>query len=158
MAGPPDAEQLQVDAAGLLEGALVRVAERGDVVRGQRAVRDVNVGGIDVDVVEQELVHEPAVALKRRRLHGVVLVEVEGDDVGEGEPFPAVQPDQLPVDGHRRRPRGQAEHARPSFAGAAADEARDLAGQGRAGRLGLVEDHGRDPLPPAQGRGRRVGR
>jgi hypothetical protein len=156
VSGPSDAEQLQVDAAGPREGPLVGVAKRADVIRPEGAVRDVNVGRVDVDVAEQELVHEAAVALQRRRLHGVVLVEVEGDDVGKGETLPAVKSDQLAVDGHRRRSRGQAQHALPPSLGAVTDELGDLAGQRGACRVGFFKDDGGDPLSPAQGSGGRV--
>src|SRR2546425_906242 len=43
------------------------------------------------------------VAVKALGRHGVVLVEVEGHDVGEVETFLPVEPNQLPVDSDRRR-------------------------------------------------------
>jgi hypothetical protein len=42
---------------------------------------------IDIDMVKQVLIHESDVALGGIGLHGIVLVEVKGDDILKGQPF-----------------------------------------------------------------------
>ena len=82
-----DAQDLHVDAARLGDLLLVPAAVVVHLLDRQRAVGHVPVARRDVDVVEQVLAHEADVALQLVRLHRVVLVEVERDDVGERQPF-----------------------------------------------------------------------
>jgi len=51
----------------------------------------------NVDVIEKRLLHPAPVALRIVRLHGIVFVEIEGDDAREVESGIAVQADQFPI-------------------------------------------------------------
>ena len=97
-----------------------------------RAVR------VDVDVVEQVLLHEVAVALRMRRPQAHVFVEVERRDLREIEPLLPVQADQLAVQGQRRAAGRQAQHA----IGLSADQVRDEPRRPPAGGFGVgLNDH-----------------
>jgi len=73
-----DAEHLDVDAARALDLRLVRLAFLLGILR--EAVEDVRVLQLDVDLLEQVLVHEVAVALLVRRREPVVFVKVPALD------------------------------------------------------------------------------
>ena len=65
-----DAQELNIDPAGRRDLLFVPLAEVVALARrGNRAVRNVNVRRIDVDVVEQMLAHEAHVALQLVGLH-----------------------------------------------------------------------------------------
>lgn len=74
-----DAEHLDVDAAGLLDLGLVGLALLVEVLG--ETVEDVGVGELDVDLLEQVLVHEVAVALVVGSGEPDVLVEVPALDL-----------------------------------------------------------------------------
>ena len=85
---PADAEDLEVDAAGGADRLLVAPALRPPTSsRGTIAARDVDVARGDVELGEQILPHEPVVGVDALRVHRVVLVEIERDDVREAEPL-----------------------------------------------------------------------
>ena len=77
-----DAENLKIDAARLLDLGLVRGAFLAPVLG--ETVENVGIGLLDVDLVEEVLVHEVAVALIVRRSETVIFVEVPALDVLEG--------------------------------------------------------------------------
>lgn len=108
VAGASDAENLKVDAAAVLDFLFVGGAVGRDVGIGQHAGGQVDVFRLDIDVVEEVLVHEVPVGFLVFVGKTTVFVEVEGDDVGEGEAFFLVQADQLGVEGE-----GVAPVARP---------------------------------------------
>ena len=141
-----DAQELDVDAAGLLDGPLVPLAVGGDLLGGERAVGDVHVLRIDVDVVEEMLVHEPDVALQLVGLHREVLVEVERHHVLEREAFLLVQPHELVVHARRRRTRGEPEHGGATLGGPLADELGDPPGDGVVHLPGVLVNVRVDPL------------
>jgi hypothetical protein len=89
--GATDAEDLNVDPAGVADRRLVLAAVLFDLGVGQRAVGNVDVFFEDVDVIEQVLVHESHVALQLIGLHRKVLVEIERHDVAKGEALFLVQ-------------------------------------------------------------------
>jgi hypothetical protein len=138
-----DAQDLDVDAAEVFDFLFVLLAIVPDGFAGDRAVGHVDVGAVDVDVVEQVLVHEADVALQRVGLHGEVFVEVEAHDVLERQTLFAVQADQFRVDAGGRGPGGQAQHGALAGFGFGADEVGDFAGD-RAGRgdVGGVDGDG----------------
>ena len=74
-----------------------------ELVAGQVAAGDVDVGRIDVEQGEEILQHEAMVGVQALRVHRVVLVQIEGDDPGKAEPFVPVHPDELAVDADRGR-------------------------------------------------------
>src|SRR4051794_17880094 len=64
----------------------------------------------NIDEVEQMLAHESHVALQLVRLHRIILVEVERDDIRERQPLFAMHPHQLVVNSDWSVSRGKAEH------------------------------------------------
>ncbi len=104
-----DAEDLQVDASFVGDHPLVLLAVGGEVERP--AVGHVRVARVDVDVIEEVLLHEVAIAVRVGGTEAHVLVEVEGDDARKIEPFLAVHADQLGIRAQRRAAGGQSEHA-----------------------------------------------
>ena len=78
-----DTQKLKVDSARILDLLLVLFAERGNFVFRHRAVENVDVSGLDVDMVEQMLVHHPSNTLQLKWLHRKVLAQIERDHVGE---------------------------------------------------------------------------
>ena len=102
----PDAEDLQIDAAGITDGRFVV----GAVLRGvlREAVRDVDVIRRDVEVTEEMLFHEEAVGLRMVRAEAFILVEVERDHRAEAHSVFAVQADEFRVEGQGRGACGQA--------------------------------------------------
>ena len=103
-----DAEELQVDAAGLADGVFVGFAVVV-VVATDGAIGDVDVVGIDVDVGEEILLHEMMETLRMRGGEAEVLVKIESDDLGEIERAGFVETDEFLVDGDHGAPGGQAE-------------------------------------------------
>ncbi len=138
--GAADAEELEVDSAGGGDGGFVLLAEGGDGFGGEGAVGDVDVLARDIDVVEEVFVHETVVALELAGVHGEVFVEVEGDDVLEGEIFFLVEADEFGVDGDGGGSGGEAEDGGLVFCGALADEGGDFCGGVEAGVFGVGEE------------------
>ena len=158
VAAAADAEQEEVEPARALDGALVLGGVALDGLWREVAARDVDLRLRDVDVVEEVLPHEPVVALEILRRHRHVLVDVEGDDVGEVEPFLAVHPDELLIHADGRRAGGEPQHGGVASGGLGLDERAHLAG-GLARELGrLVEDEDGNPLSALAGGGRRAAR
>ena len=144
---PPDAEELEVDAAGLADRLLVA----GDLVLhlrrgGCRRAEMWTCSAGNVELGEQVLPHEPMVGVEAPRVHRVVLVEIEGDDVPEAEPLVAVQADQLAVDADRRGAGGEPEHGAPALGGAGAYDLGDPARHQSAEVVVVVDDEGADAL------------
>ena len=76
-------QQLQVDAAGLADGQLVRFASSLRI--GVGAIGDARGLGVDVDMVEEVLLHEVAIALVMLGGQAAVLVQVERGDLLEAD-------------------------------------------------------------------------
>ena len=129
VAGAPDAQELDADAAHRADPVLVPGAVVLDLLRRQVAQGDMDLAVGYVDVVEEILVHVAVVALGRLPRHGVVLVEVEGDDVLEADAA-AVQRDQFPVHVDGRGSRAESQHGHLSRFGARLGVADDLPGDG----------------------------
>jgi hypothetical protein len=146
VAGAADAEDLHVEATGGADLFLVGPAPRENLRPGHGAVGDVDVGGRDVEVVEELLVHEPPVALGVRARQAVVFVEIEGHDVFEAQLLLAVQPDELAVETHRGGAGGQAEHGRPAGRIVAPDQGGQFGRHQRAGDVGRGMDDALEAL------------
>jgi hypothetical protein len=135
-----DAENLEVDAAGVLDPLLVLPAMDLEIERP--AIGHVGAFGVDIDVVEQVLLHEGPVALRMSGAQADVFVQIEGRYLREVEPFFLVQPDQLAVGAQRAAACRQPQHAlRPLT-----DEVRYEPGRPAAGGIGIGLDddaHGR---------------
>ncbi len=84
-------------------------------LRGNRAVGNVNVCRIDIDMVEQMLPHEADVALQLIGLHGVILVEVERHDIAKREFLFAMNSQQFVINADRRTTGGQTQHTITAF-------------------------------------------
>ena len=109
----PDAQDLEIDAAGLRDRPLVGGAVLGNLLARHGAVGDVDVLRTDVHVVEQVLPHVAPVAMGAVGCHRVVLVEVERHDLGEAHLALLVPRDQLAIDAQRRAAGGEPQHAAP---------------------------------------------
>ena len=147
VAGPAYSQELEVQPARFLDGALVCGTEGRYLLDRKRAVGDVRVGLVDVDVIEQVLVHEPPIALQVVRLHGEVLVQIERQHALEAQALLLVQANQLGIDAGRGGAGRQAQDTSLPGGLSGADKGRDFASDRRAGLLGLREDLGGDPFP-----------
>ena len=108
VAGLPDAEELEVDAAKPGNGGFVTPALGVEV--GRLAIRQVRIARIDVHVSEQVLVHVMPVRVRIARRQADVLVEVKGAAQGEIQSFFPLHPHQEPVNRLHRAPGRQAQH------------------------------------------------
>jgi hypothetical protein len=133
VADAADAEDLEVYAARLRDGLLVRAAVGGEVGLRDRAGRNVDVLLPDVHVLEEVLLHPGAVRLEGRRGDGPVLVEAERDDARKVQALVAMQASQFAVHVQGRVAGREAQHGRPALGIAAADEVKDAAGDDAAG-------------------------
>ena len=104
-----DAEQLQVHAAERFDERFIAGGFRLEVLR--KAVRHMRVRLVDVDVVEQVVVHEIAVAVRVVAGKPAVFVEVDRPHAGEVEEPLFAALDQFFVCADGRRARRKAEHA-----------------------------------------------
>jgi hypothetical protein len=104
-----DAKELQIDPPRLTNRLFIPETLELDVLPRRVAAGDVHVLALDVDVREQILPHEPVIAVDAVRPHGVVLVEIERHNVGERQPFVAVEADELAIDTDRCGARGESE-------------------------------------------------
>ena len=102
-----DAEELDVDAAGGLNGVFVGLAGLGDILG--EPVGHVGLGLVDVDMVEELGLHEVVVALVVLRGEAEILIEVEALAVleGDGSGFAGFGEELVHL--HRRGARGEAE-------------------------------------------------
>jgi hypothetical protein len=146
VAGLSDPENLKIDSTCFSDRVLVRLALVIDIGAGNVAAGDVDVLGTQVDVVEEILPHEPVIAMDAVRFHRVVLVEVEGHDVGEVEAILAMHLDQLAIDPDWCAPRGESEHSVSAFPPPLPHYLGDALGD-RAGDLAVVDDDEGDSFP-----------
>ena len=103
-----DAQQLQVDAAQLVDDTVVTGTLGGSVQIG--AVRQVGLCRVDVDLAEQVLIHEIPVALGMLFGQAAVLVQIDGGDLREIEVALVVPLHQLGVGAHRGAAGRQTQH------------------------------------------------
>jgi len=80
------------------------------------------------------------IAVNAVRPHRVVLVEIEGHDVGEVEAFVAVHLDQLALDTNWCTAGGEAEHSASTFSPPFLDDVGDALGD-RAGDFVVLDDY-----------------
>ena len=104
-----DAQQLQVDAAQLLDHRVVSLTLGLQV--GGTAVGDKGLSLVDVHVVEQVVVHEIAIALVVTAVQTHVLVQVHAGDGGEVNLAGLVVGDQTLVGAHGGGAGRQTQHA-----------------------------------------------
>jgi len=87
-----------------------------DIEIERPAVGDVRACRVEIQLVEQILLHEGPVTLRVRRPQAHVFVEIERRHLREVETFFLVQSDKLAVRAQRRIARGQSQHAAGFFA------------------------------------------
>ena len=83
MPGTANAQNLQINAARVPYGKFIASTEVCYLILRTCSVRNMNVGGIDIDVFKEMLLHEASVALQLFWTHRPVLIKVEGDCVLE---------------------------------------------------------------------------
>jgi len=126
----------------------VRVDRRA----GQTSVEQMHIRRIDVDVREEVRPHEPVVRVRTLRFHREILVQVEGRDASEGEPFLAMQTYEFAIDADRGGAGGEAEDRDPPLSVPRADHRGDAMGD-LARELRMVgEDPGGDAFGHRSGR------
>ncbi|MPN32608.1 hypothetical protein SDC9_180088 [bioreactor metagenome] len=106
--GAADAEQLQVDPPQVVDQPVVVGADSVAVHR--HAVRDMNVSGQDIDMVEKVLPHVTVVALGVLGRQGAVLVQINAAHSRKVHVAFVVPVNQLPVNAQGRRSRRQSQH------------------------------------------------
>ena len=146
MARLADAENLEIDAAGVGDRVLVTAAELVDAVARDRSVGDVNVLRPDVDMREQILPHEAMVGVDALVRHRVVLVEIERRDVTEAEPLLAMHTNELAIHADRRRSRCESEHGRLARGVLLAYQRRNAIRDEPSDVLVIVDDERPNPL------------
>jgi hypothetical protein len=95
--GTADTQHLQVQPAQFFYLLFVVLGKRRQHHQRQGTVWDMYFAFFDIDMVEQILVHESDVALHSIRLHGVVLIQVKGNNIFKRQPFFFMQAHQLGV-------------------------------------------------------------
>ena len=104
-----DAQELQVDAAAIGDGALIGVEHRLRI--GGEAVRHMRVARLYIYVVKELLLHKAAVTLRVAGGEAGVFVEVERAHAGKVHAPRPVAGNQRAIEGERRRAGGQPQHA-----------------------------------------------
>jgi hypothetical protein len=149
----PDAENLEIDSARRTDSFFVRTTVGINLGLRYAARREVRALWRKIQMVEQVRPHKMPVALRVFRRQRIVLVEIEGDDIGKTESFLAMQPDQLCVKSNGRRTRGQTEHDFPLLVLAPADESSHLRGHGAGGDSAAGKNSQRDVFITAADQG-----
>ena len=139
VAGAPDAQELDADTAHGTDTFLVPGAVVLDFLRREVAQRDVDLVFGYVYMVEEIFLHVTVVTLGRLPRHGVVFVEVEGNDILETDAA-AVQCDQFPVHVDGRGSRAKAQHGHLPRLGARLGVPDDLPGDGPRKRFVVGTD------------------
>ena len=142
----PDAEDLKVDSARASDRILVAAALVVHLVATRFALRDVDVLGVDVDVGEQILPHEPPIRVDALPPHRVVLVEVERHDTAEAQPFLAMHAYELAINADWRRTGREPEHRALAGGLFFRDERRDAVRDEPGDVLVIVHDDRADLL------------
>ena len=110
-----NSEDLEIDTSGLSDLLLIGGCVLPDILFVDGAIRDMDIGRVDVDVIEEMHLHEAMITLQRIRLHGIIFVQIEGDHVPETQTFKPVHPNQFGVERFRTRSRRQSEYTSPAF-------------------------------------------
>jgi hypothetical protein len=142
---------LKINPARGANGGLIVSGHRIDMFTRNTTVGHVRVGRIDVDMIEQILLHESPIRVNALRRHRVVFVKIEGDDPAKTESVFAVHPNQFPVHANRRGAGREAEHGMRTSGASLGDDVGNSAGD-RAGKcLVAVEHHSRNLLEAGRG-------
>jgi len=107
VSAPPDAQEHEVDAARDSDGLVVFPAVTLQLLPGSGAVGNVDVLRGNLQSLEEVLPHEPDVAVVAPQIHGIVLVQVEGDDPGKIQSILSMKANELPIHPDGSGARGQ---------------------------------------------------
>ena len=135
MSGATNAQNLQINTTCAPNGLFVTSTEVCYLILRRCPVRNMNVGGIDINVFKEMLLHEASVALQLFWTHRPVLIKIEGDCILEGERLFTVHAYQFLVHALWCRSGGQPQHGHPSLRGAFAEQCGDLCSYGAAGGM-----------------------
>ena len=105
----PQAQKLQIDAAGLRDCLLVSVARRLGIIH--RAVGYMCLLDVDIDVVEEVVLHEVTVALVVSSRQAAIFVEIERLRIREADLARVARAHELGIQANRGRARREAEDA-----------------------------------------------
>ena len=83
VSGSPDPQDLDVDPSRIDDCLLILLAGSMNLRFGQRTVGNVDVRWIDIDMIEEVLVHEANVTLQFVRLHWEIFIKIECHYVGQ---------------------------------------------------------------------------
>ena len=83
MSGATNTQDLQINAARIPYGQFIASTKVCYLILRRCSVRKMDVGGIDINVFKEMLLHEASVALQLFRTHRPVFIKVEGDCVLE---------------------------------------------------------------------------
>src|SRR5690606_38253210 len=136
-----DAQDLEVDAAGVTDLLFVLRRLPLDLVTRHVATREVDVLRRDVHAVEQVLLHVAPEAVDAVRLHGIVLVQVERHDLREVEPLFLMPANEFAIDLDRRAARREAEDRRVAAGILLPDQVRDAVRNDAREIAVLLDDH-----------------
>ena len=109
MTGPPDPQKLQIDPSGRPDLLFVATAFIFYSVPRHVAPRQVNVVGQDIEMGKKIFPHEPVIGMDAPRVHGVVLVQIEGDHIRKAQTFLLVHSNELAIDSYGGGTCGQTE-------------------------------------------------
>ena len=135
MSGATNTQDLQINTARVPYGQFIASTKVCYLILRRCSVRKMDVGGIDINVFKEMLLHEASVALQLFWTHRPVLIKIEGDCILEGERLFAVHAYQFVVHALWCRSGGQPQHGHPSLRGAFAEQCGDLCSHGAAGGM-----------------------
>jgi len=90
--------------------------------------------------------HEPVIGMDAPRVHGVVLVQVEGDDIGKAQTFLLVHSNELAVDSYGGRSGRQSQNGAGSRPAPGLNKIGNPAGDEQSDLIVIVHDDGADAL------------
>ncbi len=101
-------EDLQVNSTTIKDGLLVSLAMPVNVIG--KPIRNVGPVRLDIDVLEELLLHEIAVGTGMIAGQADVFIKVKAGGTGKIQLPVPVQPYQLPIQGHRGASGGKSKH------------------------------------------------
>ena len=103
-----DTQHLDINAADFVQHGLVGGA--GLIHIRRVAIRHMDIGLVNIDMVKQIHIHEVMIALVVLGSQGIILIQVVGADFGKVQKARLVKSDELLVGAHGGRTGGQTQH------------------------------------------------
>jgi hypothetical protein len=100
----------------------------------------VNVVGQNIQVSEKIFPHEPVIGMDAPRVHGVVLIQIEGDHIRKAQTFLLVHSNELAVDSYRGRSGSQTEDRAGSRPAPGLNKICDPAGDEQPNLIVIIHD------------------